>query len=123
MCGKSCPIIARSEALFKVKEMAANEFTGSAPAPFVGHYGYPFLNVGLLSIPEIKENAWEYDAPRHWSGAGYKIPQIVEFRRLCRKHNQKVVRFGIDPELKTTVGDFSSNERVELGLNAIKTGV
>ena len=81
-CGRSfCPIIAKSEALFKVKEKNVSEdFLGNSPAPFVGHHGYPFLNVGILSIPEIKENAWEYDAPRHWAINNLKIPEIVDFR-------------------------------------------
>lgn len=81
-CGRSfCPIIAKSNALFKIKEKATKEdFLGSTPAPFIGHHGYPYLNVGILSIPEIKENAWEYDAPRYWAENNYQIPLIVDFR-------------------------------------------
>jgi len=81
-CGRDfCPILAKSNAMFKVKNnLTKEDFLGSSPTPFVGHYGYPFLNVGILSIPEIKENAWEYDAPRHWAINNYKIPEIVDFR-------------------------------------------
>jgi hypothetical protein len=82
MCGRSfCPILAKSNAMFKVKESLSKEdFLGSSPTPFVGHYGYPFLNVGILSTPEVKEDAWEYDAPRHWASNNYNIPQIIDFR-------------------------------------------
>lgn len=81
-CGRAfCPILAKSNALFKVKDKLTKEdFLGSSPTPFVGHYGYPYLNVGILSIPEVKENAWEYDAPRYWADHDYQIPEIVDFR-------------------------------------------
>lgn len=80
-CGRTiCPIIAKSEAMFKVKNLTEKDFFGSSPAPFVGHYGYPYVNVGILSPPQITENAWEYDAPRHWAIKDYGIPQIVDYR-------------------------------------------
>ena len=58
----------------------AKDFFGSSPAPFVGRFGYPYVNVGILSPPEVWENAWEYDAPRHWAQHNYQIPQIIDFR-------------------------------------------
>ena len=80
-CGRAvCPIIAKSEAMFKVKNLTEKDFFGSSPAPFVGHYGYPYVNVGILSPPAITEEAWKYDAPRHWAIDNYEIPQIVDYR-------------------------------------------
>ncbi len=81
-CGRAfCPILAKSNAMFKVKQNISKEdFLGSSPTPFVGHYGYPYLNVGILSVPEVKENAWEYDAPRHWASNDYQIKEIIDFR-------------------------------------------
>ena len=81
-CGRSfCPIIAKAESMFKVREkVTAKDFSGSSPAPFVGRFGYPNVNVGVLSPAQADENAWEYDAPRHWAKNEYKIPQIVDFR-------------------------------------------
>jgi len=81
-CGREfCPILAKSEAMFKVRDMNIKEdFFGNAPTPFVGHYGYPYLNVGILSVPEVRENAWLYDAPRYWGSENFKIPQIIDFR-------------------------------------------
>ncbi len=72
-------ILAR--ALTRAKPLTAyQEFTGSAPAPFVGRFGYPNVNVGILAPPEIDENAWLYDAPRHWAKENLGIPNIVEYR-------------------------------------------
>ncbi len=83
-CGRTfCPIIAKSEGLFKIKEKSQkSEFSSSAPAPFVGHFGYPNINVGVLSPIEEKtsEEAWIYDAPRHWANNDFQIKQIVDFR-------------------------------------------
>ena len=47
-CGRSfCPTIAKSNAMFKVRDdLDKSEFHGSSPAPFIGHHGYPYLNIG-----------------------------------------------------------------------------
>jgi len=81
-CGRSfCAILAKSNAIFKVRDdLDKSEFNGSSPAPFVGHYGYPYLNVGVLSTPYIIDEVWEYDAPRYWANNNYQIPQIIDFR-------------------------------------------
>ena len=81
-CGRAfCPIIEKSNAMFKVKRAVSKEdFLGSSPTPFVGHYGYPYLNVGILSTPEVKDNAWEYDAPKYWANKNYQIKEIIDFR-------------------------------------------
>ncbi|MFH1511287.1 MAG: hypothetical protein ABIF10_06350, partial [Candidatus Woesearchaeota archaeon] len=81
-CGRNlCPIHARAQAHFKVKELLSKqEFSGRSPAAFVGRIGYPLVNVGILSPPERLENAWEFDAPRHWAGQDYKMQQIIDFR-------------------------------------------
>ena len=81
-CGRAfCPIIAKAEAFFKVKDSLPKEnFFGSSPAPFVGHNFYPNLYVGILSPPEQREDAWLYDAPRHWAEQNFQIPEIVSYR-------------------------------------------
>jgi hypothetical protein len=58
----------------------SQEFTGSAPAPFVGRFGYPNVNVGIMSPQEHDENAWQYDAPRHWAVQNMGIADVAEFR-------------------------------------------
>ena len=81
-CGKGkCPVCARNNAVFRVKNtLDKEEFTSDAVAPFVGRYGYPNINVGILAPPEQKDDAWLYDAPKHWSAENYEIPKIVDFR-------------------------------------------
>lgn len=80
-CGRiSCPIIMKANSMFSIdKQMPAKDFFGESPAPFVGRYGYPNINVGILSPPEA-ENTWEYDAPRHWAASNYDIQNIIDFR-------------------------------------------
>ncbi len=69
------------EAMFRIKpKLIKRDFEGSSPAPFVGHVGYPNLNVGLLSLIDVKEKAWIYDAPRYWADNKFKIPDIVDYR-------------------------------------------
>jgi len=81
-CGKGrCPICARNNALFRIKnKIEKEEFTSDAVAPFVGLFGYPNINVGILAPPEQREDAWLYDAPKYWSAENYEIPRIVDFR-------------------------------------------
>ncbi|MBI2139262.1 hypothetical protein HYU13_06745, partial [Candidatus Woesearchaeota archaeon] len=77
----SCPACRKAKSLFRVKELLRSEdFFGSAPGVFVGHYGYPHLNVGILSPPERTERAWLYDAPRHWALSNMQIPEIIDCR-------------------------------------------
>ena len=81
-CGKGkCPVCARNNAFYKVKtKLDKEEFTSDAVAPFVGRFGYPNINVGILAPPEQRDDAWLYDAPRHWAAENYEIPRIVDFR-------------------------------------------
>ncbi|MBI1935536.1 hypothetical protein HYS31_03770 [Candidatus Woesearchaeota archaeon] len=81
-CGKGkCPVCARNNAIFRVKgTLQKEEFTSDAVAPFVGRFGYPNINVGILAPPQQSEDAWLYDAPKHWSAENFEIPRIVDFR-------------------------------------------
>ncbi len=80
-CGRAfCPITAKAQAAVKVKDKISKEnFFGSSPAPFVGRYGYPNINVGILAPPEEKET-WVYDAPQFWSSQNYSINRIIDIR-------------------------------------------
>lgn len=55
------------------------DFFGSAPAPFIGQYGYPHINIGILS-PQFSGETEHYDAPRLWSQGKFTIPQITALR-------------------------------------------
>src|SRR3989338_4877817 len=81
-CGRTfCPIIAKSQAISKVKDRLVNEdFFGSSPAVFVGHHNYPNVNVGILSPPEKTDETWLYDSPNYWAEHDFQIPRIIDFR-------------------------------------------
>ncbi|HLG23899.1 MAG TPA: hypothetical protein VI564_03140 [Candidatus Nanoarchaeia archaeon] len=81
-CGKGkCPVCARNNAAFRTKQSFDKEnFTSDAVAPFVGRFGYPNINVGILAPPEYSKESWMYDAPKYWSSNNYEIPRIVDFR-------------------------------------------
>lgn len=69
------------DAMFKVKQkLNKKDFVSSSPAPFVGHNGYPNLNVGILSPVEFTLDAWKYDAPKYWAMQNMQIPEIIDYR-------------------------------------------
>ncbi len=55
------------------------DFFGDAPAPFIGRYNYPNINVGVLSAvnPESKELL---DSPKQWSAKNVPLRSIVQAR-------------------------------------------
>lgn len=81
-CGRSlCPRIANLHSQTKAKELhSKKDFFGEAPSPFVGRFGYPNINLGILTPPQEVDNAWEYDAPKHWASNSFQIPEIVDLR-------------------------------------------
>lgn len=95
-CGNfNCPMCVKSIAKFRVSPRLKQEFFGSSPAPFIGRVGYPLVNVGVLSMPEVAEDAWLYDAPRTWASRLYQIPEIVNFRAsLINSHSKSHVNGG-----------------------------
>jgi len=81
-CGRTpCPHLLKAEAMYKVqKQITSTDFSSQSPAPFVGRYGYPFVNVGILAPPNSVPDAWRYDAPGFWAEKNYSIPSIMELR-------------------------------------------
>lgn len=68
-------------AITRAKPLAEKaEFQGSGVAPFVGRFGYPKVNVGLLASPEIREDAFRFDAPTLWAKEKLPINDIVQLR-------------------------------------------
>ncbi len=77
----ACPLYLKAQTLFRAKSWKlSSQMSTQAPAPFIGHFAYPNVSVGVLSPPEKVDNTWEYDAPKHWAVGNYQIPNIVEFR-------------------------------------------
>ncbi|VVB75419.1 Uncharacterised protein [Candidatus Tiddalikarchaeum anstoanum] len=75
-CGKTCKW--QSEA-FKSIEFK-KDFTGTSPSVFIGHYNYPNVYVGIMSLQFQTPLAKTYDDPKLWSKS-YNISQVVDKRR------------------------------------------
>jgi len=104
-CGKGkCPVCARNNSLLKAKPKFKEEFTSDAVAPFIGRFGYPNINVGILAPPQPEEESWLFDAPKYWATKSYDIPRIVDFRSsllnsrhiLNVKNNEKLLEITQD---------------------------
>ena len=63
----------------QVKKNFKQQFQGSSPAPFIGRYGYPHVNIGFLS-PQISGDTNYYDSPRLWSRSNYQAGEIASMR-------------------------------------------
>ena len=82
-CGHSfCPIYTKLPHM-KTLRLEKDNFVGTAPSVFVGRYGYPQVNVGILAPPEIIEKDGElYDAPKEWNKRGFQIQDVLDFRSV-----------------------------------------
>ncbi|MBR9683263.1 hypothetical protein GOV03_01865 [Candidatus Woesearchaeota archaeon] len=73
---------------FNLNKSFKEDFFGSSPAPFIGRFGYPYVNVGVLS-PQFSENTGIYDAPREWSASNFSINKIANMRYGLVNSQQK----------------------------------
>jgi len=55
---------------------AKQDYSGQAPNIFVGKYGYPNINVGILNTEQYTQN----DEPLLWSKNNTQIPEIIGLR-------------------------------------------
>lgn len=81
-CGRTmCAHHAKLNSLARAKAShEKTEFTGKTPTPFIGHFGYPNVNVGLLTPPENTRHPWKFDAPRYWANKNYNLNELVDLR-------------------------------------------
>ncbi len=78
---ENCPRLLKSRTATRLRSvLASGSYFGESPAPFVGTWNYPNINVGILSPPEEKEDVWQYDAPRFWASKDMQEPQIIDYR-------------------------------------------
>ncbi|MBW2971536.1 hypothetical protein KY359_00740 [Candidatus Woesearchaeota archaeon] len=76
-CGrKFCALAGKIKSQKILNQSAKQDFFGEAPNVFIGRYGYPDINVGILST----ENYQDHDAPLQWSADNYQIQQIIDLR-------------------------------------------
>ena len=53
---RNCPVTYQKSAQKTVEASAKQDYTGQTPNVFVGHYGYPSVNVGLLNTEEYQDH-------------------------------------------------------------------
>ena len=63
----------------KINTSFKTDFQGSSPAPFIGRFGYPHVNIGILS-PQFSGDTSHYDSPRLWSKDNAAIGNIASLR-------------------------------------------
>ncbi len=78
-CDKShCPILNNMSFEKRVDFDPKEDFMGDTPNVFVGSYGYPNVNVGILSTEDYQNN----DEPLLWSERETPIGDIVDLRSV-----------------------------------------
>lgn len=67
--------------MYRAKPILQKEsFFGAAPNIFVGKFGYPDVNVGIMSPTENLEEAKLCDDPMTWTKDGFDINQVINQR-------------------------------------------
>ncbi len=117
ICGRTfCPIIAKISAQKKVNISAKQDFFGESPNVFVGRFGYPDVNVGLLSVEDYQE----HDNPLLWSKENYSIASIIRLRSSLINSNFRAQIKGFKErfmEMSQEVGMAKQPVDVEIGLS------
>ncbi len=100
-CGRPfCPIQQKLRSQAKANDNFKKDYFGEAPNVFIGSYGYPNVNVGILSNETVTE---EHDNPRLWSEKDYKIPSLIDLRTsLVNSHLKAGVKSFDDKFIEMT---------------------
>ena len=132
-CGRQqCPHQLKLNSKVKVKDLLKSDsFDSASPAPFVGRFGYPNVNIGILAPPEKSEDTWLYDAPKYWANKNFQIPDIVDFRSslINSRFNANVRVRNKFLEISQEVGmaslpvdlEFNLHQKPQFHLNADST--
>jgi hypothetical protein len=76
-CGrKFCALASKITSQKRLNKSAKQDFFGETPNIFIGRYGYPNINVGVLSTEQYNN----HDAPLLWSKEDYQIQNIIDLR-------------------------------------------
>ena len=81
-CGlNKCPILDSMNARVKMKQIIKKPelFGSSPPATFIGRYGYPKINVGIL-LPTEQGDTTIMNSPKEWFDQKMEPGKILEFR-------------------------------------------
>jgi len=87
------------------------EFYGSSPSVFVGHSGYPQVNVGIMSPSLRNPDAWLHDAPSFWSSSDFKVLGASVY---TDKLDKPIYLTNFDKFLNEGIGSCSVTATIEL---------
>lgn len=117
-CGAGfCPILRKHQNLAKsVKRFNenSNSFSGQSPSVFVGRFGYPNIDVGILSTDAA--NANDYDDPRKWATTNLEIPQIIDYR-------SSLLNSKFTSNVKKSSKFLETSQEVALSSKAVETDI
>jgi len=74
----TCPLIYKVMKQNQFNREAKQDYFGASPNLFVGRFGYPNINVGILNTEH--DQYQENDNHLLWSRENYQIPQIMDLR-------------------------------------------
>jgi len=97
-----------------------SDFCGSSPAPFIGRYGYPHVNIGVLS-PQFSGDVVQYDSPKLWSNKQYTMGTIASLRYgLVNSHSNAYVKDRTNTflDICREVGMAKRSAEVEISLQS-----
>ncbi len=114
-CGRPyCAIATKITSQKKLNQSAKQDFFGEAPNVFIGRYGYPNINVGLLSTEQYDN----HDAPLKWSANNYQVQQVIDlrtalvnstFRTNIKSFNDKMLEMSQEVSLAAKPVDVEIN--------------
>jgi DNA repair protein NreA len=105
-----CAIRQKIQVQKTFNESSKKEFFGENYNVFVGKYGYPDVNVGLLNINEPKKDE-TIDNPLLWSQDEYDINKIIQLRSSLINSNFKAQVKGFNDRFMDLVKDVSLTDR------------
>jgi len=74
---RTCPKVYSIIKQKQFNKKSKKDYFGESPNVFVGRFGYPKVNVGILSNEILPK---DIDNPKKWAEDNYEIPKIVDLR-------------------------------------------
>ncbi|MGV8140958.1 MAG: hypothetical protein ACP5NW_00800 [Candidatus Woesearchaeota archaeon] len=105
-----CAIRQKMQVQKTFNENAKKDFYGENYNVFVGRFGYPDINVGLLNIDEPKKDE-TIDNPLVWSKDDYDINKIIQLRSNLINSNFKTRIKGFNDRFMDLVKEVSLTDR------------
>ncbi|MBL7050653.1 hypothetical protein ISS04_00645 [Candidatus Woesearchaeota archaeon] len=109
-----CASCAKKEIFNKVRNFK-KDFFGSVPSPFIGHYNYPNINVGILSLQDIRKDASSFDAPSEWATLNKGVYDILDYRSALVNARKKSNVYKIE-DITRLVGIATKPVEMEIDL-------